>query len=78
MLSDNITSIERKHLASTLGIDYGEVNTKIKRLFYKLTYEEAIQLINSDGIGAHKRKYLCEVLGLDYKEFNTKLKRVEV
>ena len=78
MLSDNITSGERQHLASTLGIDYGEVNTKIKRLFYKLPYEEAIKLIKSAGIGAHKRKYLCKVWGLDYQRFNTKVKRVEV
>ena len=55
-----------------------EVNTKIKRLFYKLPYEEAIRLIKSDDIEAHKRKYLCEVWGLDYQKFNTKLKRVEV
>ena len=78
LLSDNITSGERQHLASTLGIDYGEVNTKIKRLYYKLPYEEAIQLIKSAGIGAHKRKYLCKVWGLDYQKFNTKVKRVEV
>ena len=78
LLSDNITSGERQHLASTLGIDYGEVNTKIKRLFYKLPYEEAIKLIKSAGIGAHKRKYLCKVWGLDYQRFNTKVKRVEV
>ena len=78
LLSDNITSAERQHLAHTLGIDYGEVNTKIKRLFYKLPYEEAIKLIKSNDIEASKRKYLCEVWGLDYQKFNTKIKRVEV
>lgn len=77
LLDDDTTSQKRQVIAKHLGVPYKEVNTKLKRMFFRIPHDEALELIKSDNTESHLRRYLCHICGVDYQKFNTKHKRVK-
>ena len=77
LLDDDTTPQKRQIIAKHLGVPYQEINTKLKRMFFRIPHDEALELIKSDNTESYMRRYLCHICGVNYQKFNTKVKRVE-